>query len=136
MYYIFTLLIVKRDLEGLIAQIPDYWDAHEKLEFIKVSIRSVISDKVGRNRKILNNEILDLESTLNEMCELRTKASSIIGINERKLDLIEGAIGRTDNDLRILREKQSSETNFRARAKWFEYGEKSNKYLYNTSTID
>ena len=47
------------------------------------------------------------------------------------MDLKEGAINRTNSDLRVLREKRSAETNFRARANWFDLGEKSNKYFLN-----
>ena len=48
-----------------------------------------------------------------------------------KISLIEGTINRTNNDLGILREKQSKDTNFRSRANWSERGEKSNKYFLN-----
>jgi hypothetical protein len=47
------------------------------------------------------------------------------------MELIDSAINRTKSDLELLREKSSSETKFRARAKWFELGEKSNKYFLN-----
>ena len=45
--------------------------------------------------------------------------------------MIESALNRTKNDLRILRQKLSAERNFKARAKWFDKGEKSNKYFLN-----
>jgi hypothetical protein len=45
--------------------------------------------------------------------------------------LIDATINRIDSDLRILRLEQSSETGFRARANWYEHGEKSNKYFLN-----
>ena len=106
-----SLTIVKRELEERLAQIPDHWDPHVKLEYLKVSIRSVISENVGKNRKVLRDEILDLENTPNEMCLLRCKANSIqeTEIKNTKLELIENAICRTNNDLKVLREKQSSD---------------------------
>ena len=42
-------------------------DPHMKLQFSKVVIRSVIAELVGRSRKDLKEEILDLESQLNDM---------------------------------------------------------------------
>ena len=39
------------------------------------------------------------------------------------------AINITNHDLNLLREKQSSETAFKARANWYEQGDKSNKQL-------
>ena len=46
-------------------------------------------------------------------------------------NLIDNAIARIKHDLLILGEKQSSETAFKMEAKWFKYGEKSNKYFLN-----
>ena len=47
-----------------------------------------------------------------------------------KLALIEKAINRLNQDLSLLRDKQSSEIKFKARAKWYDQGEKSNKYPF------
>ena len=47
------------------------------------------------------------------------------------LILIDNAISRTNNDLYILRQRQSADTAFKAKAKWYEYSEKSNKYFLN-----
>ena len=46
---------------------------------------------------------------------------------DRKKNLINDAIARLGNDFTILREKQSAEISFKAKARWFEHGEKSNK---------
>ena len=40
-------------------------------------------------------------------------------------------IDKLSNDLTLLREKQSAATSFKARAKWFDLDEKSNKYFLN-----
>jgi exonuclease III len=124
---------VRRELKEMLNQIPQNWNPHDKLEFMKVAIRSVISANVGFNRKELNNEIKDLEKVLNEMCELKSKACSLDNEEEKllKIELIDGAINRTNSDLKLLREKRSAETNFRAKAKWSDLGEKSNKYFLN-----
>ena len=65
-----TLGKVKRELAELLSQIPDNWDAQRRLEYMKMAIRTVISENVGRNRKEQINDITDLELTLNEMCSL------------------------------------------------------------------
>ena len=65
-----TLGKVKRELAELLSQIPDNWDAQRRLEYMKMAIRTVISENVGRNRKEQINDITDLEFTLNEMCSL------------------------------------------------------------------
>jgi hypothetical protein len=124
---------VRMEIKSMLEQIPSDWNPHEKLEFLKVAIRTVISANVGNNRNEIKNEISELELILNEMHALKNKLCNIENpVNKQiKIQLIDEAISRTNDDLRILREKQSSDTNFRARAKWFEFGEKSNKYFLN-----
>ena len=103
---------------------------------MKVAIRTVLSANVCQNRTELANEIVDLEKIINEMCDLKSKACSMDNLEERalKMDLIDSAINCINSDLRMLREKQSSETKFKARAKWFDLVEKSNKYFLNLNT--
>ena len=43
-----SLTIVKTELEERLAQVPDHWDPHVKLEYLKVSTRSVISEKIEK----------------------------------------------------------------------------------------
>ena len=81
----------------------------------------------------LREEIAELESTLNEMHELKKQACALVSNveeNVNKLALIEKAINRLNQDLSLLRDKQSSEIKFKARAKWYDQGEKSNKYPF------
>ena len=100
---------------------------------MKVGIRTVISNLVGRSSKELRLEISDLEGTLNELQLLKATACSLEQNVSNKLKLlhISDAINRVSNDIGVLWEKQSSETAFRARAKWYDLGEKSNKYFLN-----
>ena len=129
----FKLNLAKEEIKEMLAQIPDAWDPHKKLEYAKVVIRSVIAGLVGRNRKELKQEIGELEESLNDMHKLKVKACSLEDRIEktRKSELIDAAINRLDEDLRVLRLKQSAETAFRAKANGYEQGEKSNKYFLN-----
>jgi hypothetical protein len=129
----YKLVVAKEEIKELLAQIPEDWDPHKKLEFLKVVIRSVLAGLVDRSRKELKQEIKKLEESLNDMHNLKVEACGLVDIDEktRKSVLVDAAIKRLDGDLRILRLKQSSETAFRARANWYEHGEKSNKYFLN-----
>ena len=102
----------------MMGQAPVSWNPHKKLEYLKVVIRSVIAGVVGMSRKDPKEEISDLEVQLNDMKVIKEKAcildDEVIGM--RKVDLIEGAIVQIQNGLSVLREKQSAETSFRARA--------------------
>ena len=127
------LSVAKEEIKEMLGQMPDDWDPHKRLEYLKVVIRSVLASLVGRSRKELKQEISELEVSLNDMHTLKVKACALMDIPEkiRKSSLIDKAISRLDGDLRILRLKQSSETAFRSRANWYEHGEKSNKYFLN-----
>jgi hypothetical protein len=96
-------------------------------------IRSVLAGLVGHSRKELKQEIKELEECLKKMHNFKVKTCSLDdeGEKTRKSLLINAAKNRIDGDLRLLRLKQSSETAFRARANWYEYSEKSNKYFLN-----
>ena len=68
------------------------------------------------------------------MHELKKQAcarDSNVEENVNKLALIEKTINTLNQDLSLLRDKQSSEISFKARAKWYDQGEKSNKYFLN-----
>ena len=58
-------------------EVPDGWDPHMKLEYLKVVIRSVVAGLVGKSRKELKEEIIELESELNDMKLLKEKACSL-----------------------------------------------------------
>ena len=87
-----TLLGVKNDLKDMLDQIPQSWDAHTRLEYLKVALPTVIFIRVGKVRKELREEIAELESTLNEMHELKKQACALdsnVEENVNKLALIE-----------------------------------------------
>ena len=65
------------------------------------------------------------------MHKLKCTACNVLDnqVRETKVRLINEAIDRLNNDLALLREKQSASISFKSRAKWFDQGEKSNKYF-------
>jgi hypothetical protein len=69
------------------------WDPHEKLENIKVLIRSLLA-QLGSSRKELKQEIEELEESLNDMHRLKVKACSLGNEEEktRKPILIDNAL--------------------------------------------
>ena len=71
------------------------------------------------------------------MHELKIRANEINETKRREeiIQLSNAAINSMEEDLRIPRIKQSSNTVFRAKAKWYEYGEKSNKYFLNLNKV-
>jgi hypothetical protein len=57
----------------------------------------------------------------------------LLPIQERgkRLDIIEIAINQSNEELNAMRNKKEEELNFRSKVKWFEFGEKSNKFFLN-----
>ena len=89
------------------------------------------TETVGRDRGELRRNTGEIEENLEDMHKLKLKVCAVVDVLERetKVRLITEAIDRLGNDLKLLREKQSAATSFRARAKWYDQGEKSNKYF-------
>ena len=71
-----ALALARTNLVNILSQIPSDWNPHQSLEYMKVSIRSVISDLVGRHRKELRNEIAEAEVNLNKVFKLSLNAGS------------------------------------------------------------
>jgi exonuclease III len=72
------LASTRTELGMLMDQIPEDWNPHQTLEYMKVCIRSVISGLVGRNRKELKCEIEELEKSLNDMQAIKASVNSNI----------------------------------------------------------
>jgi len=122
---------VKNRLEEQIRQIPITWDPDQKWEFIKTSVRSIMWEIQCRIRKAENVEVESLKSQINTLINNKATLST-----EGKLDpIMETKINSDINEFNVkldeIRIKHSQELAFKARAKWFNEGEKANKYFLN-----
>jgi hypothetical protein len=106
---------------------------------MKVIIRSTLSKYKGIGRLELEEEIATLEMSLNNIKSLKQKVilnkeSNSISYNEpyisrvKKIKVAEISI---QNDLELSRKKLEKSKTFKNSAKWFEYGEKLNKFFLN-----
>ena len=77
------LLAVIQELGEKLEQIPPDWDPHQRLEYLKMSFRTVISGAVGRDRNELRESIKESEENVNEMHDLKTKACLLDNIDGR-----------------------------------------------------
>ena len=121
-------------VDKMMSDIPDTWDPHMKLEFLKVSIRTTV-EKVQAERKrrekseedMLNEE---LEVALDELGNGRSKDRP-----GALIDYIEELRTRKS----ILVEAKGKRLAERLGTKWYNEGEKSNRYfmrLLNRSNPD
>ena len=126
---------IRSQLEDMMSQIPSDWNPHMKLEFLKVSIRSILSERIAKIRSELREEITESEDALNRMVNLKIEQLQDQGITEsdrnRKLNATNDAILHLGDELTKLRKDLSDSESFKSNAKWHELGEKSNKYFLN-----
>jgi ribosome-associated translation inhibitor RaiA len=131
----FVVLQIGKEIEEMMSQTDDSWDPHSRLEFLKVVIRLVFSLKVSEMRKVVNVEISETEEELNQFEDLKITALSGTDISQEemntRIEAIDKAVTSLKSKLVKLRKKFSDTMAFVSRAKWFEYGEKSNKFFLN-----
>ncbi len=122
---------IAEEVKIMLDQTDDSWNPHTKLEFLKVVIRTVFSAKVADHRKNLNLEISEIEDESNELEVLRQNLISVGNKNSILLSNVDTAISKLRIKLLNHRAKLSKHLEFKSKTKWFEYGEKSNKFFLN-----
>jgi len=124
---------IKVEIEEMMKQTDISWNPHSKLEFLKMTIRTVFSSKTSEIRKNINVEIRELEEEINQMEDFKinilncNNACELDTVN--KLSKIDIAVKNLKAKLSQQRNKLSDSQTFASKAKWFEYGEKSNKFF-------
>jgi hypothetical protein len=125
---------IESEISEQLSQIPEDWDPHQKLEFMKMTIRSIFSHRTGVIRKAIKDEITEVEESLNNIETSRLKITKN-KVNstcwEERLNTINKARLMKSNELELLRKKYDKELQFRSKVKWFEYGERSNSFFLN-----
>jgi hypothetical protein len=130
-----VVLQIGTAIEEMMSQTDDSWNPHARLEFLKVAIRSIFSLKISEMRKVVNTEIKETEEELNQMENLKVKVLTKPDISQEersmRVDTVEKVATSLKSKLTEFRKKFSDTMAFVSRAKWFEYGEKSNKFILN-----
>ena len=121
-------------------EIPNSWNPHQKLDFLKIKIRDAM---LHEGKLLKNTEISTLQRTNKEIDLLERKREKLLIERnkntshdsrislESKINSITEALKITEESLIPLKEKEASRLIFRSRAKWAEEGEKSTKYFLN-----
>ncbi len=121
-------------LKCMISQIPNDWNPHIKLKYVKVAVRSAFSEVTGEAKKERFKDENMLEEELNQLILLKQKLVKNLTISsieerERRLNNINTAIDQIRAKVNISQIRYTEELAFKARVKWFELGERSNKYF-------
>ena len=134
-----TVKKIEGELLELLKQVDKSWNPHIKLEFMKVMIRSICSEETNKIRLGIRNEIEDREITMNQMQNIKIdviqKQMREQVEDANRLNQIERSIEFLKCEIHALRDKLSESMAFASKAKWYEKGEKSNKFFLNLNTV-
>ena len=125
---------IEEEVKLMMDQTDTSWNPHAKLEFFKVALRSVFSLKVSEIRKEVNLNIAETEEETNQMEDLKISIVKNVPADpdsQSKISIVDNAISALKIKLSQLRLDLSNRLAFKSRVKWFEYGEKSNKFFLN-----
>jgi hypothetical protein len=124
---------IETEVKQMMEQTDEFWSPHAKLEFLKVAIRSIVSAKTAKIRKGIKEEIAECEDEINQLENLnikiltdQTQDNSLIQLRTEK---VREATLSINAKLENFRKKLSDTMSFVTKAKWFEYGERSNKFF-------
>ncbi len=127
------------EIEIMMRQVGNDWNPHLILEFLKMSIRMIFASKAAEQKKGKINTITEIEEELNQIEELKIrllKNDNIISDDkQQRQTILEKAITTLKSSLHELRTRLYEKTTFAASAKWFELGEKPNKYFLNLNKV-
>ena len=122
---------IEKRLTEQLSQIPLEWDPHKKLDFTKVALRSIFMEVSNIKKRL---DISDLNATEKQLNLLKTHKEctlNSIPLNERLLRDLDIDITHLETKLNSLLEAKGKYLINRAKAKWAEQGERSNKYFLN-----
>jgi len=126
-----TLDFVKNELKIQIDQIPIHWNPHTRLDFVKTAIRSIMATATGIKRKNENHDRLAICEQLNELVKVKERLEGENPNENNLLVEINRAIVELENENKKFLEEDAKKLILRAQVKWYEEGEKSNKYFLN-----
>ena len=122
---------LEKRMKKLITDIGSDWNPHMKWEFLKVGIRSTMWEIGGREKRIENGEIKALTEQIKAL-----KDGKALMVDRRELTYdmevkLETDICDLEKQLKVHFTEKSKYLAQKAKTKWFDEGEKSNKYFLN-----
>jgi hypothetical protein len=136
-----TVNVIRNELEIALNQADKSWNPHVRLEYLKVMIRSIFASQTSRERKDIRNELEDREKTLNQMQDIKIKTlvrntnATTADQDQSRYESVVKSIEYLSLEITKFRNKLSETMAFISKAKWYEKGEKSNKFFLNLNTM-
>jgi hypothetical protein len=126
-----TLLTVKQEIERLIEQISNNLNPHTKMDYIKMSIRSVMAEMSGKIKRNTNQEHEAIIEQINTLMAMKEKLERGEIDNARLLADINITLTKLDSKHMVFLDQLAKKLCAKAQVKWYEEGERSNKYFMN-----
>ena len=126
-----SLSQIKLELDLHINQIPEHWNPHFKLDFIKTALRSIIGVAAGKKRKLDNLDQQATAEQLNTLLMVKAKLERGEIVNPQLLIDTNHVIGVLEAEHQKFLDDTAKKLSIRAQSKWYEEGERSNKYFLN-----
>ncbi len=98
---------VKSELESMLNQIPEGWDPHAKLDFIKMSIRSVFSVVAGKMKRIENFEQEAISEQINSLRNTKEKIEMGMVGNQTLLREVDRTLAELESEHKIFLDQKS-----------------------------
>ena len=124
-------LEVLNRLKESILTIPNDWNPAKSWEFLKVNVRSIMWEISAREKKIDNKEDEAMKEQLNKLKSNKERICRTQGVDQAAVANIDEAILFFEGQLHNKWESKSKNLAMKAKVKWFNEGEKSNKYFLN-----
>jgi hypothetical protein len=119
---------IKVEVGNKMQQVPTHWNLHMKLEFLKMVMRTVVTEIDAKQRKERNTNLKWVNKEIQHLME------TLQGSDLTETDEIR--IKSKLHHLFIFRDsildEQGEELAIKAKSKWYHEGECSNKYFLNT----
>ena len=120
---------VKDEIKAQLSTMLEYW-----LDFLKVTIRSVLSQILGRESK---KSLTEQDAILKQINILKATKERLLtdhsnnAANHLHMNDINRDITELESELKFFLDARARFLMLRSRAKWYEEGEKSNAYFLN-----
>jgi hypothetical protein len=103
-----------------------HMDPHTKLEFAKMTIRTKAIEISMRQGKRENIELKDLNDQISQNSELLKRYN-----DDNNLNIIIRGLERCKQERDTILQKQGESLSMKAKTRWYNEGERSNKYFLN-----
>jgi exonuclease III len=121
---------IKNEVAHQLSEMPKIWDPHKKLDFMKVVIRSILSQAAAKENNKARVEEGAIKSQLNYLISVK-EGKLLANPDDDSIRTINECISALEAELNVILENRAKFLAIRSGAKWYEDGERSNKYFLN-----